>query len=295
MTEDPTPPLQLEPGLLRLLAPNPSPMTEAGTNSYLLGHDQVCIIDPGPDDPRHLRALLAAIDGRPVRGIVVTHAHRDHSALARALAAATRAPVLAFGDATSGRSPAMQRLAGAGIGGGEGVDAGFAPDIQLRDGESLHGTGWSLRAFHTPGHFGNHLCLEWNGALFTGDLVMGWASSLVSPPDGDLTRFMRSCARMRNLAPRILYPGHGAPVVDAVDRIDWLIAHRRGREAQILAALSDGPASPDALTALIYADTPAALRPAAMRNILAHLIDLAERNVVTAESGSPMTSRYGLT
>jgi glyoxylase-like metal-dependent hydrolase (beta-lactamase superfamily II) len=277
-------PVTLAPGLRRILAPNPSPMTFWGTNTYLLGRRGLAVIDPGPDLPAHLEAILDAL--RPeqrITHILVTHAHLDHAPLARRLSDATGAPVLAFGDARSGRSAVMERLAEEGLaGGGEGVDAGFAPDIALPDAAEVEGDGWQLTALHTPGHFGNHMCFAWREAeaLFTGDLVMGWASSLVSPPDGDLTDFMASCARLASARWQSFHPGHGAPVEDPAARLDWLIAHRRSREAQIRAALAEAPGSPDALARRIYAETPPALLPAAARNVFAHLVDLAGRGLV---------------
>lgn len=280
-------PVQLGPGLVRILAPNPSAMTHWGTNSYILGERAVCVIDPGPDHPAHLAALLAQIGTRQVSHIVLTHGHLDHSALSRPLARLTGAPVLGFGDHLAGRSAAMSALwrtsAQAALHGGEGVDTGFFPDTALPDGVQIIGQDWQLQVVHTPGHMRNHICLRWADAVFSGDHVMGWASSIVSPPDGDLTDYLRSCARLRALAPRILYPGHGDPVPDPVARIDALLAHRATREGQILTELSAGPATIKTLTARIYTDTPPALHAAAGRNVFAHLIDLTGRNLVTAD------------
>ncbi|MFV0383615.1 MBL fold metallo-hydrolase [Paracoccus sp. (in: a-proteobacteria)] len=277
-------PEQMAPGIRRILAPNPSPMTHWGTNTYLVGDRDLAVIDPGPDLDAHLEAILAAVPaGGSVSHILVTHAHLDHSPLAPRLARETGAPVLAYGDAGAGRSAVMQGLAGAGlIGGGEGVDAGFAPDRCLTDGETVHGTGWTLSALWTPGHFGNHLCFACGDSVFSGDLVMGWASSLVSPPDGDLTDFMTSCQALRARAPRVLYPGHGAPVTDPAARLDWLIGHRRSREAAILTHLRTGPLDIPTLSRGIYTDIPAKMMPAAERNVLAHLVDLQGKGVVLA-------------
>lgn len=279
--------LPLEPGLRRILAPNPSPMTFRGTNTYLLGTRDLAVIDPGPDDPDHLAAIRAALGpGQRISHILVTHAHLDHSPLARALSRATGAPVLAFGDARAGRSAVMDRLAASGLaGGGEGVDAGFCPDQTLADGDCVTGDGWQVRALHTPGHFGNHLSFVWGDAVFSGDLVMGWSTSLVSPPDGDLTDFMASCARLAGLDLRIAYPGHGGAIGTPRTRLQALIAHRLGREAAILAALAHGPATPAALAAQIYTTTPAALIPAATRNVFAHLVDLHGKSRVSATPG----------
>jgi glyoxylase-like metal-dependent hydrolase (beta-lactamase superfamily II) len=276
-------PETLEPGLQRIVAPNPSPMTYRGTNTYLLGTGGLAVIDPGPDDPAHLQAILDAVgDAQHISHIIVTHSHLDHSPLARPLAQACSAPVLAFGSAEAGRSPVMQDLARSGLmGGGEGIDSAFVPDITLADGEQVTGDGWTLEALHTPGHIGNHLSLAWNDACFTADHVMGWASSLVSPPDGDLTDFMASCARLAARNWRVFYPGHGAAVDDPAARLNWLISHRRARETSILQELRSGPATAATLAARIYADTPPALLGAATRNVLAHLIDLMGQSITT--------------
>lgn len=285
---------ELAPGLRVVLAPNPSPMTLHGTNCYILGAGEVAVIDPGPDRAAHLAALGAALQpGERISHILVTHAHIDHSPAARPLAEATGAPVMAFGGATAGRSAVMERLARAGgIDGGEGVDAAFRPDVTLADGDVVEGRGWVLRALHTPGHFGNHLSFQWGDAIFCGDHVMGWASSLVSPPDGDMGAYMASLDRLAALAPARLYSGHGDPVADPARRITDLAAHRRGREAAIRAALAEGPADAQALTRRIYTDTPAALMPAATRNVFAHLIDMMERKLAATEGALHTGSRF---
>jgi len=287
----------LEPGLRRIVAPNPSPMTYRGTNTYLLGQSEVAVIDPGPDSPAHLDAILAALQpGQRISHIIVTHTHLDHSPLARPLAARTGAEVWAFGDATAGRSPVMQGLAEAGLmGGGEGVDHGFRPDHLLADGDMLEGDGWALEVLHTPGHIGNHLCLAWGDACLTADHVMGWATSLVSPPDGDLTDFMTSCEKLAARQWRVFYPGHGAPVLDPNARLDWLVAHRRAREASILEALNAGPATAEDLARVIYTETPAALLGAAARNVLAHLVDLTGRGRVAPQGVLQAEAHFVLT
>ncbi|QFT60162.1 Hydroxyacylglutathione hydrolase [Sulfitobacter sp. THAF37] len=275
----------LEPGLRRIVAPNPSPMTYRGTNTYLLGTTGVAVIDPGPPDDAHLQAILDALEpGQRISHIIVTHSHLDHSPLARPLADRTAAPVLAFGGPLAGRSAIMAQLAQSGpMGGGEGIDHDFAPDVTLADGESIRGDDWTLDVLHTPGHLGNHISLGWGDACFTADHVMGWASSLVSPPDGDLTDFMASCARLAARSWRVFYPGHGAPVTEPAARLDWLTGHRGAREAAILEALQEAPADAATLAARIYADTPAALLPAATRNVLAHLVDLTQKSRVTPQ------------
>ena len=284
----------LEPGLRRVLAPNPSPMTHWGTNSYILGEGRVAVIDPGPDDPDHYRAILSALNpGEIVSHIFVTHSHLDHSPLARPLAEATGAPVLAFGDSRAGRSKVMTALAARGnVGGGEGIDAAFQPTEVMADGAEVAGEGWKLTALWTPGHLGNHLSFAWQDIVFTGDHVMGWASSLVSPPDGDLTAFMASTRMLAGRQDRVFYPGHGAPIDNPQARANWLLDHRKTREAAIVAALSGTPQTIPALTAQIYHDTPPALLPAAERNLFAHLIDLAGRGLVDADPDLSLTARY---
>jgi len=271
------------PGVRRILAPNPSPMTFWGTNSYIVGDDPVAVVDPGPDDASHLQALLDAIGGARVAAILVTHAHRDHTALVPALAAATGGEILAFGPPETGRSPVMDRLAASGsVGGGEGVDAGFDPDRRLADGEAVWICGISIEAVHTPGHFPGHLSFAAGEVLFSGDHVMAWSTTLISPPDGDVAAFLRSCEKLAGRSERRYLPGHGPPVRAPFERIAWLVAHRREREAQILAALARSPGTAEDFAACIYADLEPHLLPAATRNVLAHLIDLSTRKVVVA-------------
>ncbi|EBA17614.1 metallo-beta-lactamase family protein [Roseobacter sp. SK209-2-6] len=287
---------ELEPGLRRILAPNPSPMTYRGTNTYLVGTQKLAIIDPGPEDPRHMQAILDAVaPGQEVSHIIVTHSHLDHSPLARPLSQQCNAPVYAFGPSDAGRSRVMQELIEQGMqGGGEGIDTSFAPDILLKDGEILEQHDWQLEVIHTPGHLGNHIALALGDACFTADHIMGWASSLVSPPDGDLTDFMASCEKLKTRNWRVFYPGHGAPVDQPAARLDWLIAHRKGREAEILAELEKGPATTAQLARDIYTETPEALLPAAERNVFAHLLDLSNRALVKAQPPLSQQSSFAL-
>lgn len=276
-------PMTSDPPILSLRANNPSTLTGTGTNTWLVGATALAVIDPGPDDPAHLAAILAAVrPGQRISHILVTHAHRDHSALAPRLAEATGAPVLAFGTATEGRSPLMARLAPGLPATGEGLDLAFAPDLRLAEGDTLSGPDWSLTALHTPGHLGGHLCLALGDTLFSGDHVMGWATSIVSPPDGDMGAYMASLDRLTARLWQRFLPGHGDPVDHPADRLQELITHRRQRERQILHALADGPVRIPSLTARIYHDIPRALLPAAERNVFAHLVDLTSRNLVQA-------------
>ncbi len=270
-------------GLRRIVAPNPSPMTYRGTNTYLLGWRDIAVIDPGPESTPHLEAILGALEpGQRISHILVTHTHLDHSPLSRALAARTGAPIHGFGDTRAGRSAVMRKLADAAmIGGGESPDLDFSPDVIMADGDVIRNEDWDVTALWTPGHYGNHLCFQWRDAIMTGDLVMGWATSLVSPPDGDLTDFMASCEKLLRLEAKVLHPGHGAPVTAPRQRLEWLLAHRREREAQILAALAEGSDSAQGLARRIYTDVQPALLPAATRNVLAHLVDLTGKKRVS--------------
>jgi glyoxylase-like metal-dependent hydrolase (beta-lactamase superfamily II) len=290
--------LWLQPDLRVVRADNPSAMTGPGTNTFLVGQGQVCVIDPGPDDDAHLAALLGALAaGEQIAAILVTHSHLDHSALAPKLAARTGAPVLAYGDSMAGRSSVMERLARDGLaGGGEGVDTHFRPDQSVVDLQELQVGEEQLTAFWTPGHMGNHLCFGWRDVLFSGDHVMGWSSSLISPPDGDMGAYMRSLRRLHEIAPRCLYPAHGADIPEPRARVDALIAHRLEREAQILSSLeTDGPQTIPALVARLYHDVPHHLHRAAARNVHAHLVNLWERGVVTTINGPTEDGLYKTT
>lgn len=289
---------QMEPGIRRIIAPNPSPMTYWGTNTFVLGEGDVAVIDPGPADPDHMAAILNGLAPHErITQILVTHAHLDHSPLAAALSQATGAPVMAYGDALSGRSDVMRDLVARGLSsGGEGVDAGFTCDICLADGETFTAGGIEVEAIWTPGHFANHLSFAVQDVVFTGDHIMAWASSLVSPPDGDLTAFMASCRKLAARSDRTYYPAHGAPIDAPKARLDWLINHRLTREAEIQAALAQlNEATIPTLTRAIYDDTPDALIPAAERNVFAHLIDLATRGRVMASPTLDVNAVFRMT
>jgi hydroxyacylglutathione hydrolase len=282
------------PGVRRVLARNPSPMTFTGTASYLVGEGQVAVIDPGPDDPAHHAALLDALGGATVSAILVTHSHLDHSAGASALRAATGAPVLAFGPHGAGLDA---RFDGAiGLGGGEGADTGFAPDRRLEHGEAVEAGACRLVALHTPGHLSNHLCFALAGAgtLFTGDHVMTWASSLVSPPDGDMAAYMASLRLLQGRDDRTILPSHGHPSRDPQRLIGWLIAHRQAREAQIVGALRDGPATAAEIARRLYADVDPRLLPAATRNVLAHLLALVDADRAVCDAPPSAGARFRL-
>ncbi len=286
-------PQELAPGVRCILAPNPGPMTHWGTNTYILGEGNVAVIDPGPDLGAHLEALIQATSGETISHILVTHAHSDHSPLSRRLAERTGAPIYGFGPAPAGRSAVMQDLASSGLaGGGEGVDSAFAPDVTLAEGDMIKGAGWTLDVLHTPGHFAGHLAFATGDVVFSGDHVMDWASSLVSPPDGDLGAFMRTSERLQTLDSARFYAGHGAPIDAPAERLNWLIQHRRNRETAIRAALGAEPKSVSEITAHVYTDIPDAMLPAAARNVFAHLIDLVERNHAIALPALAFEARF---
>ena len=280
------------PGVRRVTCRNPSAMTFSGTRSYLVGHGDLALIDPGPADAEHLAAIAAALEpGERISHILVTHSHVDHSPGARAVAEATGAPVHAFGPHGAGLSETMRRLRadGVALGGGEGGDGGFQPDHLLAAGETVGSAsrddagGWALSALHSPGHLSNHICLtlEGTGILFTGDTVMGWATTLVSPPEGDMAAFMATLRRLAGRpGDRLYLPGHGHPVTDPAAMVTFQIAHREQRMAQILIRLAVGPADAAELTRAIYTEADPVLLPAARRNVLATLIGLLDEGRV---------------
>lgn len=265
---------QLEPLVRRVLAPNPSPFTFTGTETYLVGGgDVLAVIDPGPDDPAHLAALLAAIGAARVAAICCTHTHRDHSPAAAPLREATGAPVIGCAplvlDAIGPRADAP-------------FDKSYAPDRVLQDGESLSGPDWTLTVVATPGHTSNHLCyaLEESGALFTGDHVMGWSTSVVAPPDGDMAAYMASLDKLHARQDRVYYPAHGPQIDKPQQLVRGMIGHRRQRERQILKLLESGAAMIEEMVPQMYKGVDQQLWPAAGQSVLAHLIELQQRGVV---------------
>ena len=262
----------LEPLVARVLAPNPSAFTGTGTQTHIVGTTDLAVIDPGPDRPEHVAALLRAIGGRSVTAILVTHHHRDHSPATRPLAAATGAKII-------GAPPTHIRDEEDGPRADAAFDPDYAPDRVLADGEAVAGEGWTLRALATPGHTSNHLAfaLEESNALFSGDHVMGWSTSVVSPPDGDMTAYMASLDLLLARDDRVFYPGHGEQVDNPRRWVRALLGHRKQREGQILRHLAQGQAAVADLTPRMYAGLDPRLLPAAERSVLAHLIDLERR------------------
>ncbi|KEY97426.1 beta-lactamase [Sphingomonas sp. BHC-A] len=268
--------MRLSPLVGRVLAPNPSPFTYTGTQTYLVGAEDVAVIDPGPDDPAHLAALIEAIGGRPVTAILCTHTHRDHSPAAAPLGERTGAPVIGCAPLT---------LEDDGPRADAAFDAAYRPDRVLADGERIGGRGWTLAAVATPGHTSNHLCfaLLEEKALFTGDHVMGWSTSIVSPPDGDMAAYMASMQRLLDRTDTVYYPAHGDPVDNPQRLGRGMMGHRKQREGQILRFLERNGASeiPDMVVEM-YKGVDPRLHSAAGRSVLAHLIDLDGRGIAAA-------------
>ncbi len=270
--------IQLEPLVGRVLAANPSPFTYTGTQTYLVGTADLAVIDPGPDLPDHLDALRAAIAGRPVRAILCTHTHRDHSPASRPLAAATGAPIIGCAplalDDDGPRSDAA-------------FDRDYAPDRVLADGERISGDGWTLEAVATPGHTSNHLCfaLIESGALFTGDHIMGWSTSVVAPPDGDMGAYMASLGKLLARDDRIYYPAHGAEVTTPHRLARGMMGHRKQREGQILRLLAEQVGAIPDMVDRMYVGLDPRLAGAAGRSVLAHLLDLQNRGLAKEAAG----------
>ena len=272
-------------------------MTFWGTNTYLLGTNELAIIDPGPAIQSHFDAIMNSLNkNQSITHILITHSHIDHSPLAKQLSERTSAPILAFGESSAGKSAIMTNLKN--LDGGEGIDYDFKPDVTLNDNQILKNKEWCIKSLHTPGHMGNHLCFSWEGEsiLFSGDLVMGWATSMVSPPDGDLTDFMNSIKSLKLRSPdKLFFPGHGAPIKNPSLRLQELYEHRKKREREILLALEIGLATISEITESVYADLDKRLFTAAKRNVLAHLIDLTSRKICEVSKEITTNSRFTLT
>ena len=278
---------ELTPLIRRVIARNPSDFTFHGTGTYIIGRGEVAIIDPGPDLAEHVDAILAAVAGERVSHILVTHTHLDHSPATRPIKAATGAPAFGYG-------PHGTRRAGPQV--EEGADYDFSPDVAVRDGDVLAGADWTVEAVHTPGHTSNHLCfaLHEEAALFSGDHVMGWSTTVVSPPDGDMHAYMRSLDKLAARAERIYWPTHGGPIEDPARFVAALAAHRRDRERQIADCLGDGLDTIPAMVARIYAEVPTALHGAAGQTVLAHLIHMVATGRVEASGIPDLAARYAL-
>jgi glyoxylase-like metal-dependent hydrolase (beta-lactamase superfamily II) len=268
---------QLEPGIARVLAHNPSAFTYYGTQTYLVGEREVAVIDPGPDLPEHLDVLERAIAGRPVVAIMCTHTHRDHSPAARPLAEVTGAPVV-------GSAPLALETVGPRA--DASFDGDYSPDRILGDGDSIAVDAKPITAVATPGHTSNHLCFAYEGALFSGDHVMGWSTTVVVPPDGDMAAYMASLDKLRQRDDRVYYPAHGAPVTNPKQYVRGLIGHRLQREKQILKLVGEQPRPISDIVASAYPGLDPRLVTAAGGSVYAHLLDLERRGLVQQDGES---------
>ena len=273
---------EVQPGIARLLAHNPSPFTYYGTQTYLAGEGDVVVIDPGPDLPDHVAAIVAAVGTQKLVAIACTHTHRDHSPASRALQAATGAPII-------GCAPLA--LESVGPRADASFDFDYAPDLVLADGEAIEIGGERLVAVATPGHTSNHLCFAYRGALFTGDHVMGWSTTVVVPPDGDMGEYMLSLDKLRRRDDAVYYPAHGPAVTNPQQLVRGMIGHRMQRERQILKRLDAGDRTISQIVAAAYPGLDPRLVPAAGGSVLAHLRDLARRGMVEGGEGETWTTR----
>ena len=272
---------ELEPSIARVLAHNPSAFTYYGTQTYLIGTSELAVIDPGPDLPEHLDALEAAIGGRTVRAIMCTHTHRDHSPAARPLAERTGAPVI-------GCAPLALETVGPRA--DASFDGDYAADRVLEDGEELEIDGRPVRAVATPGHTSNHLCFAYGDALFSGDHVMGWSTTVVVPPDGDMAAYMQSLDKLRQREDRAYYPAHGPPVTNPQQYVRHLLGHRMQREKQILRLVSERPRAIPQIVADAYPGLDPRLVTAAGGSVFAHLLDLERRGLVERQGDAWTTA-----
>lgn len=259
--------VEMAPGLRRVMADNPSKFTYRGTGTYIVGQGRVAIVDPGPDDADHVAAVLAAVDGEQVEALLITHTHRDHSPASRAVAEATGAQAYGFGphpasDTDGGKSE-------------ERGDIDFDPDMAVVHGDVVEGPGWSFECLHTPGHISNHIAYRWREVpgVFTGDHIMGWSTTIIPPPDGNMTDYLASLRLLADSpSDRVYWPTHGPPVTEPHALVEALYAHRLDRERQILECLAAGPQTIAEMVGAMYADVPSELHEPAARSVLAHLI-----------------------
>jgi glyoxylase-like metal-dependent hydrolase (beta-lactamase superfamily II) len=283
---------EVRPGVRRILCNNPSPFTFTGTVSYIVGKGNVAIIDPGPDDEAHAAALLEAVRNETVTHILVTHTHRDHSPNTARIKAATGATVYAEGPHRASRP----RFESEKHNPESGADRDFRPDVQVKNGDMIEGSGWTLEAVATPGHTANHLAFAWpeRKINFVGDHVMGWSTSIVAPPDGSMIDYMASLDRLTARAEDLYFSGHGPEIPDAPRYVRFLIRHRQAREASILHRLAKGEADIPSMVRAIYIGIDPRLTGAAGYSVLAHLEDLVARGIVATDGDPVIGGSYRL-
>lgn len=272
--------VEVAPGVRRMVANNPGPFTFKGTNTYIVGRGEVAVIDPGPDDEAHLKALYEALEGERITHILITHTHRDHTEAAAPLKEYSKAPVLGFGDTGRPRGVRTTSPSGKAF-----VDLDFSPDERLLDGDVIKGNGWALDVIHTPGHAPDHLCFALTGerTVFSGDHVMGWNTTVVAPPEGRMRDYLASLERLLERKDKLFLPGHGGRIEMPQRVVRAYLLHRKMRESAIHAALVSGDRFIPQIVARIYSLLDSKLAPAAALSVLAHLEFLVERNLVRCE------------
>lgn len=279
---------QLSPLIVRVIADNPGPFTYTGTGVYIVGAgDSVCVIDPGPTTPNHMAAINKALEGKSVSHVLVTHHHIDHSPLAAPLAAMHGCKVYGYGTQPVAPQGGDIRLEA-------GDDLSFKPDVEIRDGHRFEGPDWTLTAVHTPGHTSNHLCfaLTEENTLFSGDHIMGWSTSVVSPPDGDMGDYLASLNRVLDMDFDIIRPTHGPAITDVRTFVQAYIDHRLAREAQIIDAIESGLTGIGDIVASLYKDVDKRLHPAAAHSVLSHLIHMRKTGRVAASGPDGLRQKY---
>ena len=280
---------QLSANVRRVIANNPGPFTLYGTGTYILGRGNVAVIDPGPPDPTHIEAIKAATDGERITHVLVTHTHMDHSPGCRLLREVTDAPTYGYGPHGAGKIEQ-------GVPVEEGGDMDFAPDVKVTDGDVIAGDSWSVECVYTPGHTSNHVCyqLREERALFTGDHVMGWSTSIVSPPDGDMKSYMASLRRLLERDDAVYWPTHGPAIRRPKPHVQAFIAHRLEREAEIRACLARGIERIQEMVPIMYAALPEFMYPAAARSVFAAMLYMVERGEVRCDGDVALDAAYSL-
>ena len=281
---------EVAPGVRRIVANNPGPYTFLGTNSYVVGSGEVAVIDPGPAEPSHLEAIAAAIKGERLTHILITHSHRDHCDGARGLQALAGGKIAAFGPTGTARGAGAPGLSY------DFVDPDFVPDRKLADGDSVRGKDFALDVLHMPGHAPDHLCFALVGkrTMFTGDHVMGWNTTVIAPPEGDLAQFLASLERLMQRHDKMFLPGHGGRIQTPQRVVKAYIMHRKWREQTILACLEDGICTVPRIVARLYGTLDAGLKGAAALSVLAHLEYLIDRDLVAADGANALSSVFYL-
>ncbi|MEM7541564.1 MAG: MBL fold metallo-hydrolase [Pseudomonadota bacterium] len=278
---------QLSPLIRRVVAKNSGPFTLHGTGTYIIGSGDVAIIDPGPFDRDHIKAVMAAVEGETITHLLITHTHNDHSPGCAIIHESVAVPTYGYGPHGAGKLEQGVQVE-------EGGDMAFSPDIEVKHGDVINGNGWTIDCLYTPGHTSNHVCyaLREERALFTGDHVMGWSTTIISPPDGDMAEYMASLDLLLERDDEIYWPTHGPAIKNVHDYVRAYISHRHDREAQILSCVDDGVHSIVKMVPIMYAGLPSQMYPAAARSVFAAVIYMVERGVLTTDSGLSVDANY---